>query len=428
MTKQVNIVTLGCSKNLVDSEQLMKQLKANSFEVLHDSEQPTEAVIINTCGFIGDAKEESINMILRFCQAKKEGSIKKLFVIGCLSERYADSLRAEIPEVDSYFGTKDLKKILKSLDAEYKRELLDERIVTTPLHTAYLKIAEGCDRTCAFCAIPLIRGKHESESKETILKRAKNLVAGGAKELILISQDLSYYGLDIYKKRRLADLIRALSDESGAEWIRLHYTYPSDFPEDILPIMRERENICSYLDIPLQHISTNILKKMRRNITKEQTIALIDKIKQQVPDIALRTTLLVGHPGETDADFEELYQYVQAAKFDRLGVFQYSHEEDTYAYKNYTDDVPEAVKEERANRIMDLQQGISFDLNNDRIGKTFKVLIDRSEDGYYMGRTQYDSYEVDNEVYIKGQDLTVGNFYNAKITDADDYDLTGVIV
>lgn len=428
MTKQVNIVTLGCSKNLVDSEQLMKQLKANSFEVLHDSEQPTEAVIINTCGFIGDAKEESINMILRFCQAKKEGSIKKLFVIGCLSERYADSLRAEIPEVDSYFGTKDLKKILKSLDAEYKRDLLDERIVTTPAHTAYLKIAEGCDRTCAFCAIPLIRGKHESESMETILKRAKNLVAGGAKELILISQDLSYYGLDIYKKRRLADLIRALSDESGAEWIRLHYTYPSDFPEDILPIMRERENICSYLDIPLQHISTNILKKMRRNITKEQTIALIDKIKQQVPDIALRTTLLVGHPGETDAEFEELYQYVQAAKFDRLGVFQYSHEEDTYAYKNYTDDVPEAVKEERANRIMDLQQGISFDLNNDRIGKTFKVLIDRSEDGYYMGRTQYDSYEVDNEVYIKGQDLTVGNFYNAKITDADDYDLTGVIV
>lgn len=428
MAKKVNVVTLGCSKNLVDSEQLMKQLNANSFEVIHDSNEPTEAVIINTCGFIGDAKEESINTILQYCLAKKQGLIKRLFVIGCLSERYADDLRKEIPEVDSYFGTKDLKKILAALDAEYKRDLLDERIVTTPSHTAYLKLAEGCDRTCAFCAIPLIRGRHESESMETLLQRAKNLVAGGTKELILISQDLSYYGLDLYKKRRLADLLRMLSDESGAEWIRLHYTYPSDFPEDILPVMRERSNICSYLDIPLQHVSTNMLKKMRRNITKEQTVSLIDRIREQVPGIALRTTLLVGHPGETDAEFEELYQYIQSAKFDRLGVFQYSHEEDTYAFKYYTDEISEAVKEQRANRIMELQQGISFDLNTDRIGKTFKTLIDRSENGYFVGRTEYDSFEVDNEVYIKTEGLQVGNFYDVKITDADDYDLTGVLV
>jgi len=425
MPKKINVVTLGCSKNLVDSEQLMKQLNANSFEVLHDSNQPSDAVIINTCGFIGDAKEESINTILDYCNAKKAGIIDKLYVIGCLSERYADDLRNEIPEVDSYFGTKDLEKILRTLDAEYKRELLDERFVTTPKHTSYLKISEGCDRTCAFCAIPLIRGKHESVSMESILHRAQNLVRGGTKELILIAQDLSYYGLDLYKKRKLADLLKMLSDESGAEWIRLHYTYPSDFPEEILPLIRERENICNYLDIPVQHMSDNMLKKMRRHITKDQTVALIDKIKQKVPGIALRTTLLVGHPGETEHDFEELKKFTQHVRFDRLGVFQYSHEEDTYAHKNYRDDVPEDVKEARANEIMELQQNISLELNVARIGKTFKTLIDREENGYFIGRTQYDSYEVDNEVYIRQEGLQVGKFYDIKITSADDYDITG---
>lgn len=428
MTKKINVVTLGCSKNLVDSERLMKQLNANSFEVLHDSNEPTEAVIINTCGFIGDAKEESINTILNYCRAKEEGLIKKLFVIGCLSERYADDLRKEIPDVDNYFGTKDLKKILKALDAEYKRDLLDERFTTTPSHMAYLKISEGCDRTCAFCAIPLIRGKHESVPMETILKRAQTLVQNGTKELILIAQDLSYYGLDLYKERKLAELLRLLSDESGAEWIRLHYTYPSDFPEGILPLMRERENICSYLDIPLQHMSNNMLKQMRRHITKEKTIDLLEKIKKEVPGIGLRTTLLVGHPGETEEDFQELKEFVSEMKFDRLGVFQYSHEEDTYAYKHYEDDIPEEVKEARANEIMEIQQNISLNLNTARIGKTFKTLIDREENGYFVGRTQFDSFEVDNEVYIHKDGLKVGEFYNVKITNADDYDISGEIV
>jgi len=405
----------------------MKQLAANNVEIVHDSNDYTETVIINTCGFIASAKEESINTILQFVNAKNEGLIKNLYVIGCLSERYKDDLKKEIPEVDEYFGTNDLSKIIKRLDLEYKTELLNERFTTTPQHLAYLKISEGCDRKCSYCAIPQIRGRHISIPKEQLLMQAKYLVANGAKELSLIAQDLSFYGVDLYNTRQLPDLVRMLSDESGAEWIRLHYTYPTDFPRDILQVMKERNNVCNYLDMPIQHISDNMLKKMRRHTTKERTIKLLGEIKQAVPDVALRTTLLVGHPGETNSDFQELLQFVNDIQFDRLGVFTYSHEEGTHSY-TFEDDVPDDEKYVRADEIMNAQAGISRALNEKRIGNEYKVLIDRTEDSFMVGRTQYDSFEVDNEVIINRTDLSIGEFYNVKITSADEYDIVGEVV
>lgn len=427
MSKSVNIVTLGCSKNLVDSERLMKQLHANNIALFHDSNEPTDTVIINTCGFIESAKEESINTILNFVQAKNSGLIKSLYVIGCLSERYKDELKKEITEVDEYFGTNDLKKILQKLDLEYKTELLNERFTTTPTHLAYLKISEGCDRKCSYCAIPKIRGAHISVPKEQLVMQAKFLVSQGAKELALIAQDLSFYGVDLYNKRELPDLVRMLADESGAEWIRLHYTYPTDFPYDILKVMKERSNVCNYLDMPIQHISNNMLKKMRRYTTKERTVQLLNDIKQAIPDIALRTTLLVGHPGETKDDFNELTEFVQNTRFDRLGVFTYSHEEGTHSY-TFDDDVSPEEKDERAEKIMEIQAEISRFANERRIGNTYKVLIDRKEDNFFVGRTQYDSFEVDNEVIINEEGLSIGGFYNVKINSADEYDIVGSVV
>jgi ribosomal protein S12 methylthiotransferase len=427
MPKKVNIVTLGCSKNLVDSEVLMKQLQANSFQVVHDSDEQADAVIINTCGFIGDAKEESIQAILGYCKEKEEGRLDKVFVIGCLSERYADELRKEIPEVDQYFGTKDLKKILQVLDARYMRELIDDRLVTTPGHIAYLKISEGCDRSCAFCAIPIIRGKHESVPAERLLVQAKKLVAGGAKEIMLIAQDLSYYGLDLNKKRQLPELLRMLSDESGAEWIRLHYAYPNDFPKEVFGLMRERANICKYLDMPLQHCTDNMLKLMRRNISAAQTAAVIEEARSQVPGITLRTTMLVGHPGETRADFDELCQFADKYRFDRMGVFAYSHEEGTHAYTSYADDIPDEEKQSRAETLMQLQQHISYEINWAKVGSTQKVLIDRQEGFLCYGRTESDSYEVDNEVIIEAAGIKPGDFCNVLVTEAQEFDLIGKI-
>ena len=424
---KINVVTLGCSKNLFDSEVMMGQLKANNFEVEHEAQQDdAQIVIINTCGFIDNAKEESVNTILRYAEAKQEGLVERVIVTGCLSERYKDDLRTEIPEIDSWFGTRDLPRLLKSLNADYKHELVGERFLTTPSHYAYFKIAEGCDRPCSFCAIPLMRGKHRSTSIEDLVTNAKNLASQGVKELMLIAQDLTYYGLDIYKKRNLADLLKHLSDIEGIDWIRMHYAFPSGFPRDVLDVMAERPNICNYLDMPLQHASTNMLKAMRRGITREKTDALISEIRSKVPDIALRTTLIAGYPGETEADFEEMKEWVASTRFDRLGIFEYSHEENTHAFKAI-DDVPADVKKARTEAVMEIQRGISLELNQAKIGKRFKVLFDRVDGEYFVGRTEHDSPEVDNEVLVHNSDgyIRIGDFAEVEITDAEEYDLFG---
>lgn len=427
---KVNVVTLGCSKNVFDSEVLMGQLKANNFDVEHESnEMDAQYVIINTCGFIENAKQESIDTILDWAEAKEKGLVEKVFVTGCLSERYKPDLEKEIPNVDEYFGTRDLPRLLKTLKADYKHELVGERLLTTPIHYAYFKIAEGCDRPCAFCAIPLMRGKHKSTPIEELVKNAKSLVANGTKELMLIAQDLTYYGLDLYKKRNLSELLKHLSDIEGLEWIRLHYAYPSNFPMDVLDVMNERDNICKYLDMPLQHGSDKILRSMRRQITRKKTVQLVNDIRDKVPDIALRTTLISGFPGETEADFQEMYDWVAETKFDRLGIFPYSHEENTHAY-TMEDDVPEEVKQERAEAIMELQSGISYELNQARVGKTYKVLFDRKEGDYFIGRTEFDSPEVDNEVLVPAADsyVRIGDFANVKIDRAEFYDLYGNVI
>lgn len=428
---KVNVVTLGCAKNIFDSEVMMAQLKANKFEVEHEAKQDdSEIVIINTCGFIDNAKEESVETILRYAAAKKEGQVEKVYVTGCLSERYKEDLEQEIPEVDAFFGTTELPKLLKTLKADYKKELVGERLLTTPSHYAYFKIAEGCDRPCSFCAIPLMRGKHRSTPIEELVKGAKNLAAKGVKELILIAQDLTYYGLDLYKKRELAKLVNELSQVEGIEWIRLHYAYPSGFPMDVLDEIKENDKVCLYLDMPLQHGSTKILKAMRRGIDREKTTRLVNDIRAKVPGIAIRTTLIVGYPGETEDDFKEMYDWVAQMRFDRLGVFPYSHEENTHAF-NFEDDVPAEVKHERAEEIMDLQSGVSYELNQEKIGKTFKVLFDRIEGDFFIGRTEFDSPDVDNEVLIKQTDenfVRIGDFATVKITSADHYDLYGELV
>jgi ribosomal protein S12 methylthiotransferase len=428
---KVNVITLGCSKNTFDSEVLMAQLKANKFDVEHESmDDDAEIVIINTCGFIDNAKQESIDTILRYAQAKNDGEVDKVYVTGCLSERYRDDLQNEIPEVDAFFGTRELPRLLKTLKADYKQELVGERLLTTPSHYAYFKIAEGCDRPCSFCAIPLMRGNHVSTPIEDLVKSAKSLAAKGVKELILIAQDLTYYGLDIYKKRALADLVAQLSDIEGIEWIRLHYAFPSGFPMDVLDVMNEKSNVNFYLDIPLQHGSTKILQSMRRGITREKTEELVHEIRAKVPTIAIRTTLIVGYPGETKEDFKEMYDFVEKMKFDRLGVFTYSHEENTHAY-SLEDDVPEKTKKQRADKIMELQSGISYELNQQKIGKTFKVLFDRVEGDYFIGRTEFDSPEVDNEVLVKKEGeifVRLGDFANVQITSADHYELYGVLI
>jgi ribosomal protein S12 methylthiotransferase len=428
---KVNVVTLGCSKNLYDSEVLMAQLKANNFDVEHESmRDDSSVVIINTCGFIDNAKQESIDTIIRFAEAKKEGLVDKVYVTGCLSERYKDDLEKEIPEVDAYFGTRDLPRLLKILKADYKHELVGERLLTTPSHYAYFKIAEGCDRPCSFCAIPIMRGKHLSTPIEALILQAKSLATKGVKELMLIAQDLTYYGLDLYKKRALADLLRQLSEVEGIAWIRLHYAFPTGFPMEVLDVMREKKNICNYLDMPLQHGSSRILQSMKRGTTREKTEALISEIRAKVPGIALRTTLIAGYPGETEADFQEMYEWVKRSKFDRLGIFTYSHEENTSAYL-LEDDVPAKVKKERADAIMELQAGISYELNQLKVGKTFSVLFDRVEGDYFIGRTEFDSPEVDNEVLVKktaDNFIRIGDFTDIQITSADHFDLYGEIV
>ncbi len=427
---KINVITLGCSKNVYDSEVLMGQLRANKFDVSHEStEDDSGIVIINTCGFIDNAKQESIDTILEFAQAKEAGKIDKLIVTGCLSERYKPELSKEIKNVDEFFGTRDLPLLLKSLGADYKHELIGERLLTTPKHYAYLKISEGCDRPCSFCAIPLMRGTHKSTPIEELVSQAKTLATNGVKELILIAQDLTYYGLDIYKKRNLSELLKNLSDVNGIEWIRLHYAFPSGFPTDILDVMNERENICKYLDMPLQHISDNMLKSMRRGTTRQKTNDLISEIRSKVPGIALRTTLIGGYPGETESDFEEMKTWVQESRFDRLGIFAYSHEENTHAYL-LKDDVPDETKRERCADIMAIQQQISSEINEQKIGKTFKVLFDRKEGGYFVGRTEYDSPEVDNEVLLEAKEnyVRIGDFANIKIIDSGEFDLFGETV
>lgn len=427
---KVNVVTLGCSKNIFDSEVMMAQLRANKFEVEHESmKDDAEIVIINTCGFIDNAKQESIDTILRYAEAKSEGMVDKVYVTGCLSERYKDDLEKEIPEVDAFFGTRDLPRLLKTLKADYKHELVGERLLTTPNHYAYFKIAEGCDRPCSFCAIPLMRGKHISTPIEELVKQAKGLAAQGVKELMLIAQDLTYYGLDLYKKRALADLLEQLAQVEGIEWIRLHYAFPAGFPMDVLDVMNKYDNICKYLDMPLQHGSTNMLKAMRRGITREKTEELVAAIREKVPGIAIRTTLIAGYPGETEEDFQEMYDWVEKTGFDRLGIFTYSHEENTHAY-NFEDDVPEKVKRERADAIMELQAGISYELNQKKVGKTYKVLFDRVEGDYFIGRTEFDSPEVDNEVLVKKSEsfVRLGDFATVEIVSADHYDLYGKVL
>ncbi|MGQ1944611.1 30S ribosomal protein S12 methylthiotransferase RimO [Ornithobacterium rhinotracheale] len=425
--KKINIVTLGCSKNIYDSEVLMGQLKANGKEVVH--EQAGDIVVINTCGFIENAKEESINTILNFVDLKQRGLVEKVFVTGCLSERYKPDLEKEIPDVNQYFGTRDLPLLLKALGADYKHELVGERLTTTPRHYAYLKIAEGCDRPCAFCAIPLMRGAHKSTPIEDLVTEAKKLAKNGTKELILIAQDLTYYGLDIYNKRALADLLKELVKVEGIEWIRLHYAFPTGFPEDVLDVIKNEPKVCNYIDIPLQHISTPILKAMRRGTTEEKTNRLLDKFREKVPNMAIRTTLICGFPGETEEDFELMKEWVKTQRFDRLGCFTYSHEEKTHAF-NMEDDVPQEVKEQRVAEIMEIQSQISWELNQEKIGKIFKVLIDRKEGNYFVGRTEFDSPDVDNEVLIPAEEtyLPIGEFVNAKITDATEFDLYAEVV
>lgn len=426
---KVNIVTLGCSKNLVDSENILTQLKGNSIEATHESSKDdANIVIVNTCGFIDNAKQESIDTILRYADAKENGIIDKLYVTGCLSHRYKDELEEQIPIVDAFFGTNELPRLLKQFKADYKHELLGERQTTTPGHYAFLKISEGCDRPCSFCAIPLMRGKHTSRPVEELVKEVKTLTTKGVKEIILIAQDLTYYGLDLYGKRDLAELLKRLSDVNDVSWIRLQYAFPSQFPLEALDVMRERENICKYLDMPLQHASSDMLKIMRRGITRPRTEELLNTIREKVPGIALRTTLITGHPGETEKDFEELGQFVAEQKFDRLGVFTYSHEEGTHAFE-LKDSIPQKVKQERADHIMAIQESISYDLNQEKVGKKFKVLFDRKEAGYFVGRTEFDSPEVDNEVLVDAKNTYVrlGDFTEVEITSATEFDLYGQI-
>jgi ribosomal protein S12 methylthiotransferase len=427
---KINIVSLGCSKNLVDTELLMKQLDANQFSVTCEEENSdARTIIINTCGFIGDAKEESVDTILQYVEAKKDGRIDKLFVMGCLSERYREQLSEEIPEVDKYFGKFDWKSMVKELNKDYVPDFKNLRVVTTTKHFAYLKISEGCNRSCSYCAIPIITGKHISRPIEDIVEEARNLVAGGVKELLVIAQDLSYYGIDLYKESKLAELVEELSKIEDLQWIKLHYAYPTQFPYGILKLMRENPKVCRYLDIALQHSSDNMLNLMRRGIDRAKTIDLIKEIRKEVPGITLRTTMLVGHPGETEEDMEDLKNFVQEMKFERLGVFPYSDEEDTYAANHYQDNIPQEEKERRKEEIMLIQQDISMEANKKRLGEELKVVIDRKEGDYYYGRTEFDSYEVDPEVLIPAEngDLKVGEFYNVEITDCEDYDLFGIV-
>lgn len=429
--KTIDIITLGCSKNLVDSEQLMRQLEESGYNVTHDSEKPTgEIAVINTCGFIGDAKEESINMILEFAQEKEKGNLEKLFVMGCLSERYLKELEIEIPQVDKYYGKFNWKELLQDLGKTYHEELHIQRTLTTPKHYAYLKISEGCDRKCSYCAIPIITGRHVSRPMEEILDEVRYLVSNGVKEFQIIAQELTYYGVDLYKKQMIPELIENISEIPGVEWIRLHYAYPAHFPEELFRVMRERDNVCKYMDIALQHISDNMLKRMRRHVTKKETYQLIEKFRKEVPGIHLRTTLMVGHPGETEEDFEELKEFVRKARFDRMGAFAYSEEEGTYAAANYEDSIPQEVKQKRLDELMAVQQEISTELSASKVGQEMKIIIDRIEGEYYIGRTEFDSPEVDPEVLIKseGQNLMIGNFYQVQIIDSDEFDLFGKII
>lgn len=426
---KVNVITLGCSKNIVDSENLITQLKANDFDVAHDSERKANIIVVNTCGFIDLAKEESVNTILEYADLKSQGEIDKLYVTGCLSQRYKDNLEQEIPEVDAFFGTLEMPALLAKFNADYKHELVGERLITTPSHFAYLKISEGCNRTCSFCAIPLMRGKHISRPIEELVKEARNLARMGVKELMLIAQELTYYGLDLYKKRELSALLEALQEVEGIEWIRLHYAYPSKFPIEVFDTMARLPKVCNYLDIPLQHANNEVLQRMHRQITREETVELIQIAREKVPDIAIRTTMLVGSPGETEEEFEDLCRFVEEMEFERVGVFQYSHEESTPAYE-MEDDVPPSVKEERANRLMEIQQDISLKKNQAKIGKTLKVLFDRKEGAYFIGRTEHDSPEVDNEVMVKAKKnyIRIGDFAMVHIVDATEYDLIGELV
>ena len=422
----IDIITLGCSKNLVDSEKLMKQLEKNGYKVTHDAEHPQgEIAVINTCGFIGDAKEESINLILEFCQAKEEGRLKKLYVMGCLSERYLKELQVEIPQVDKFYGKFNWNELLKDLGKTYEADGVTDRHLTTPRHYAYLKISEGCDRKCSYCAIPIITGRHVSRPMEEILDEVRGLVAEGVKEFQVIAQELTYYGVDLYQRQMLPELVERMAAIPGVEWIRLHYAYPAHFPTDLFRVMREHDNVCKYMDIALQHISDPVLEKMRRHVTKEETFALIDQFRREVPGIHLRTTLMVGHPGETEEAFEELKDFVRKVRFDRMGAFAYSEEEGTYSAEAYEDDIPQEVKQQRLDELMEIQQGISAELSHAKIGQTLKIIIDRKEGEYYVGRTEFDSPEVDPEVLVKdeGQGLAIGTFYWATVVDADDFDL-----
>ncbi len=430
--KTVNVVTLGCSKNIVDSEQVMRQLTGSGFSVVHNSDDLSKSsiVLINTCGFIGDAKEESIEMILKFVEAKNNGSVEKIFVFGCLSQRYRDELSAEMPEVDGFFGVNELKTVIKVLGADFKQQLLNERELTTPSHYAYLKISEGCSWGCSYCAIPLIRGKHISRPIEGLVEEATLLAKKGVKELIVIAQDSTYYGADIYGERRIAELLGKLSEIEGIEWVRLHYAFPFQFPDELIDAMGNNPKICAYVDIPFQHVSNNVLEKMRRRVTSAETYELIDKLRQGIPNLALRTTLLVGHPGEEIEDFNELLQFIEKVRFDRLGVFPYSEEEGTYGANNFSDTIPFEEKVRRVGEVMKLQQKISEELNSQKVGQVFRVIIDQEEADYYIGRTEYDSPEVDGEVMVNKGDcpLIVGEFYNVKITDSLDYDLIGEVI
>lgn len=427
----IDIITLGCSKNLVDSEHLMRQLEEAGYHVTYDAERPQgEIAVINTCGFIGDAKEESINMILEFAQAKEEGLLKKLYVMGCLSERYLKELAIEIPQVDKFYGKFNWKELLHDLGKNYREELHNERVLTTPAHYAYLKISEGCDRKCSYCAIPIITGRHVSRPMEEILQEVRYLVDRGVKEFQIIAQELTYYGVDLYHKQMLPELVERIADIPGVEWIRLHYAYPAHFPTDLFRVMRERPNVCKYMDIALQHISDNMLQKMRRHVTKEQTYQLIENFRKEVPGIHLRTTLMVGHPGETEADFEELKEFVRKVRFDRMGAFAYSEEEGTFAANNYEDNISQEVKQVRLDELMAIQQEISSELSAAKIGRQMKVIIDRVEGDYYIGRTEFDSPEVDPEVLIERNEeqLIIGNFYQVEIVNSDDFDLYGHII
>lgn len=427
----IDIITLGCSKNLVDSEQLITQLRANGYEVTHDAEHPKGAIaVINTCGFIGDAKEESINMILEFCEAKKKGRLEKLFVMGCLSGRYMKELGEEIPEVDKYYGKFNWKELVTDLGKVYREDLRLERQITTPSHYAYLKISEGCDRHCSYCAIPIITGRHVSRPMEDIIEEVRYLVGQGVKEFQVIAQELTYYGVDLYQKQMLPELIERISEVPGVAWIRLHYAYPAHFPEDLFRVMRERDNVCKYMDIALQHISDNMLTRMRRHVTKQQTYDLVERFRSEVPGIHLRTTLMVGHPGETEEDFKELLEFVKWARFDRMGAFAYSEEEGTYSAEHYSDDIPQEEKERRLSKLMAVQQNISEELTAEKVGKRFRVIIDRTEGDYYIGRTQYDSPEVDPEVLILRSEgeLHLGEFYTVQVYESDAFDLYAHIV